>query len=112
MAVAIGAFGAHALRPVLEANGRADTFELAVRYEFYHAFAILFTAMLMKNFASAHLGRAVWCFAGGIIVFSGSLYVLSVSGVTVWGAVTPVGGVLLIAAWVFLFLGINAKGPK
>lgn len=109
--MAIGAFGAHALRPLLEANGRADTFELGVRYEFYHAFAILFTALLMKNFVSAHLGRAVWCFTGGIIVFSGSLYLLSVSGVTLWGAVTPVGGVLLITGWVLVFLGINAKGP-
>ncbi len=112
LAVAIGAFGAHALRPLLEEHGRTDTFELAVRYEFYHAFAILFTGLLMNNFPSRNLNRAVLCFAGGIIVFSGSLYVLSLSGMTMLGAITPIGGLLFIAGWILLFLGINAKGLK
>ena len=109
MAVAIGAFGAHALRPLLEENMRTETFELAVRYQFYHAFAILFSGVLMLHFPSRNLNRAAICFAGGIVIFSGSLYVLSLSGLRVMGAITPLGGVLFIAGWVLLFLGINAK---
>jgi uncharacterized membrane protein YgdD (TMEM256/DUF423 family) len=109
LGVAIGAFGAHALRPLLEEHARTETFELAVRYQFYHAFAILFTGVLMLHFLSRHLRRAAVCFAIGIVIFSGSLYILSVSGVREWGAITPIGGVLFIAGWLLLFLGINEK---
>jgi len=112
LAVAIGAFGAHALRPVLEENARTATFELAVRYQFYHTFAILFSGALMLHFPSRQLNRAVVCFAAGILFFSGSLYILSLSGIGILGAVTPIGGVLFIAGWIFLFLGINAKRPR
>jgi uncharacterized membrane protein YgdD (TMEM256/DUF423 family) len=111
LAVAIGAFGAHALRPILEENARTETFELAVRYQFYHAFAILFSGVLMLNFPSRYLNRAAVCFAAGIFIFSGSLYALSISGITILGAITPVGGLLFIAGWLFLFLGVNGKGP-
>lgn len=111
LAVGVGAFGAHALRPLLEENARIETFELAVRYQFYHAFALLFTGVLMIHFPSRHLNRAGICFAAGIVIFSGSLYVLSLSGIRVLGAITPIGGVLFIAGWLLLFLGINAKSP-
>ena len=111
LAVAVGAFGAHALRPVLEAHGRTETFELAVRYQFYHSFAILFSGVLMYHFPSRHINRAPICFAIGIVIFSGTLYVLSLSGIRALGAVTPVGGVLFIAGWLMLFVGINAKRP-
>ena len=109
LAVAIGAFGAHALRPMLEHNERTETFELAVRYQFYHAFAILFSGVLMIHFPSRQLNRAAICFAAGILIFSGSLYVLSLSGLSALGAITPIGGVLFIAGWLLLYLGINAK---
>lgn len=109
VAVAVGAFGAHALRPLLEQNARTETFELAVRYQFYHAFAIIFSGVLMLHFPSGHLNRAAICFAAGIVIFSGSLYILSISGVRALGAITPAGGVLFIAGWILLFLGINAK---
>lgn len=112
LSVVLGAFGAHALRPILEAHGRADTFELAVRYQFYHAFALIFAGVLMNTFPSRHLHRAAVCFAVGILIFSGSLYVLSLSGIRMLGAITPIGGVLFIAGWVLLYLGINAKGPR
>lgn len=112
LAVAIGAFGAHALRPLLEENARTETFELAVRYQFYHAFAILFGGSLMIHFPSRHLGRAALCFSAGIIIFSGSLYILSITGLTAWGAVTPVGGLFFIAGWLLLLLGIHAKRPR
>jgi len=109
MGVAIGAFGAHALRPVLEANARLETFELAVRYQFYHSFAILFAGVLMYHFPSRHMTRAAICFAVGILIFSGSLYALSLTGIRPLGAVTPVGGVLFIAGWILLYAGINDK---
>lgn len=112
LAVAIGAFGAHGLRPMLEANGRAATFELAVRYQFYHSFALLFCGMLMQHFPSRHINRASVCFAGGIIIFSGSLYALSLTGIGVLGAITPIGGLLFIAGWLLAYLGINEKRPR
>lgn len=107
LGVAIGAFGAHALRPVLEVHGRVETFELAVRYQFYHSFAVLFSGVLMYHFPSRHINRAVLCFVTGIIIFSGSLYVLSTTGMRWLGAVTPLGGLLFIAGWLLLLLGIN-----
>jgi uncharacterized membrane protein YgdD (TMEM256/DUF423 family) len=110
LGVAIGAFGAHGLRPVLEQYGRTETFELAVRYQFYHTFALIFSGVLMQHFGSRHVNRAAGCFVAGIIIFSGSLYALSLSGILLFGAITPIGGVLFIAGWFFLFLGINAKG--
>lgn len=108
--VAIGAFGAHALRPLLESNGRTETFELAVRYQFYHAFAILISGLLMPYFPSRNVNRAVFCFVAGIVLFSGSLYALALSGITVLGAVTPIGGLLLITGWILLLLAINKRG--
>lgn len=109
LAVAIGAFGAHALRPLLEQHARTETFELAVRYQFYHSFAILFAGVLMFHFPSRQIGRAVVCFALGTVIFSGSLYILSLSGLRMLGAITPLGGVLFIAGWLLLLLGINAR---
>lgn len=109
LAVAIGAFGAHALKGILAENARTETYELAVRYQFYHAFAILFAGVLMFHFHSRHLNRAAVCFSVGIVIFCGSLYMLSLSGITMMGAITPIGGVLLIAGWLLLFVGIKAK---
>ena len=110
-AVAIGAFGAHSLRPLLEENARTETFELAVRYQFYHSFALVFCGVLMYHFPSRNLNRASLCFSIGIVIFSGSLYVLSLSGLRVLGAITPLGGLLFIAGWLILYIGINAKRP-
>jgi uncharacterized membrane protein YgdD (TMEM256/DUF423 family) len=97
---------------LLEENARTETFELAVRYQFYHAFAILFSGILMTHFPSRLLKHAVLCFAIGILVFSGSLYALSLSGVRVLGAITPVGGILFITGWLLLYIGINKKRPS
>lgn len=109
LAVAIGAFGAHGLRPLLESHARTDTFELAVRYQFYHTFAILFSGVLMFYFPSRMLNRAALSFALGIVIFSGSLYVLSLTGARWLGAITPIGGVLFIVGWMLLLVGIRAR---
>ena len=112
LGVAFGAFGAHALKPMLLQSGRLDTFELAVRYQFYHAFALLATGLLINLYPSRSFGYSSICFLAGIVFFSGSLYALSFTGIDVLGAITPIGGFLLIIGWSFLLLGIwNIKKP-
>ena len=108
LAVAIGAFGAHALKPFLIEAGREDTFELAVRYQFYHAFALL-AAGFALNENKRSLRYSGLFFLLGIIFFSGSLYVLCLTGLTVLGAVTPIGGTFLIIGWVLLGIGVYKK---
>jgi len=107
--VMIGAFGAHALKDVLSANGRLETYDLAVQYQFVHTLALFLTGILMSQFTSKRLHYASLLFLLGIIFFSGSLFVLSLTGITLLGAVTPLGGLLFIAAWLMLFLGILKK---
>lgn len=109
LAVIIGAFGAHAFKATLTAIGRLETFELAVRYQFYHALAMLAVGSLMNQFPSKFLHYAASSFFLGIFFFSGSLYVLCFTGLGILGAITPIGGVLFIAGWGFLFLGIYKK---
>ncbi len=110
LSVMIGAFAAHALRPTLEATGRLDTFETAVKYQFYHALALLLVGGLRFFMDDRLLGWAGAAFAVGVFIFSGSLYVLCLSGVRAWGAVTPFGGVALIVGWVLLLIAV-AKHP-
>lgn len=104
LAVAIGAFGAHALKDMLMANDRLDTFELATRYQFYHALAILILSTLTDQLDQVKLKWSSRFFTGGILVFSGSLYILSLSGNTLWGAITPIGGMFLLVGWLFFIL--------
>lgn len=109
LAVCIGAFGAHGLRELLARFDRADTFELAVKYQFYHSFALLITGLLLRGHDSAALRYAASCFVGGIALFSGSLYVLSLTNEKILGAVTPFGGLLFIAGWALLFAGLYRR---
>ena len=106
-AVSIGAFGAHGLENILIKNGRVDTFETAVRYQFYHTLALLFAGLLMFKSDHKLLRFACTCFITGILVFSGSLYVLSLTNITILGAVAPLGGLSFIIGWVLLGLGAN-----
>ncbi|MDN5204973.1 DUF423 domain-containing protein [Fulvivirgaceae bacterium BMA10] len=106
LAVMIGAFGAHALKEMLEVSGRTETFETAVKYQFYHALTLLFIGLGKEKIESRFLNYAAISMITGTIIFSGSLYILCLSGTTIWGAVTPVGGVLLIAGWVLMLLAI------
>jgi uncharacterized membrane protein YgdD (TMEM256/DUF423 family) len=107
LAVAIGAFGAHLLKPTLEANGRVETYELAVKYQFYHAFALVICGVLGRPAMSRHHSIASICFAGGVVLFSGSLYLLSTLNEKWLGAVTPAGGLLFISGWIFLFVAVK-----
>ncbi|MCB2409026.1 DUF423 domain-containing protein [Hymenobacter lucidus] len=105
LGVGIGAFGAHGLRKMLEASGRFDTFETAVRYQFYHALALLAVGILLALRPDLKgLGTTAWLWLGGVIIFSGSLYTLCFTGITKLGAVAPLGGLLLIAGWISLLL--------
>ncbi|MDN3669906.1 DUF423 domain-containing protein [Echinicola jeungdonensis] len=108
LTVAIGAFGAHGLEPTLEKMGRVDTFETAVKYQFYHTLAIFLVGILQVQFPqNKGLSISAWLFFGGIIIFSGSLYILSISGVNWLGAITPFGGLAFILGWILLFFNIK-----
>jgi uncharacterized membrane protein YgdD (TMEM256/DUF423 family) len=101
LGVAAGAFGAHVLRGRLTPDD-LQIFETAVRYQMYHALALLAVGLFSVRFASASATAAGWCFLAGIVIFSGSLYLLVLSGARWWGAVTPIGGVGFLIGWLFL----------
>lgn len=106
LGVLLGAFGAHALRARLSAD-MLRVWETAVQYQFWHAVALLAVGLLVSRAADGWLTAAGWGFALGVLVFSGSLYALALSGGRVLGAVTPVGGLLMIAGWVCLLVAIG-----
>lgn len=99
--VALGAFGAHALRARLPPEMLA-VFETGVRYQMYHACAILIVALAAARLDGWLIRTAGWSFAAGIVLFSGSLYVLALSRITVFGAITPIGGLAFLAGWACL----------
>ena len=105
VAVGFGAFGAHGLRGRLSPEMLA-VFETGVRYQMYHALALLLTAALVTRFPGKAMVAAGWLFVAGIVLFSGSLYLLAVTGVTVLGAITPVGGVAFLAGWASLIVAM------
>lgn len=101
LAVAVGAFGAHALRDRL-APEALGTFETAVRYHFFHALALFVVTYAVQRWPESATNMAGWLFITGLVLFSGSLYVLALSGVRWLGAITPLGGVAFIAGWAIL----------
>lgn len=110
LAVAFGAFGAHGLRHHLASLGRTDTFETAVRYHFYHAFALLALGILLLNIEHRYLIWAGRCLVAGTILFSGSLYTLCINAsLSYFGTLTPVGGLFLIAGWLLMLFGVAAS---
>ncbi len=100
LSVALGAFAAHLLKTKL-APDLFDIFEVGVRYQFYHVFAILLAAIVYQWLGDA-AQTAGWLFVGGTIIFSGSLYLLSLTDTRWLGAITPIGGVMLLAGWAVL----------
>lgn len=101
--VAAGAFGAHGLKSQLSAD-MLSVFEVGVRYQMYHAFALIATAFLQSRWPSTIVIVGGWLFTAGIILFSGSLYLLSFGGPRWFGAITPLGGVAFLAGWLCLAL--------
>jgi len=114
LSVILGAFAAHKLKELLTPDN-LSTFETAVRYQFFHVFALLAVGILYASFPSAKMRWSGYLFIVGIILFSGSLYLLSYikySGATGWnwiGAITPFGGAAFIGGWLMLFLGVSKK---
>ena len=106
IAVGAGAFGAHALRARLEPR-MLEVFETAVRYQMYHALALLATAWVASRFPGSLVTASGWLFVAGTLFFSGSLYAMVFSGVRALGAITPIGGVLFIAGWICLALAAS-----
>jgi uncharacterized membrane protein YgdD (TMEM256/DUF423 family) len=100
--VAIGAFGAHGLKDLLLANGRTETFETAVRYQFYHTFAILFLGLIGLFRPQFNIKGIAVLFLIGILIFSGSLYLLCLTNLLWLGAITPIGGLSFIISWIWL----------
>ena len=96
--VALGAFGAHGLRARMPAEMLA-VFETGVRYQMYHACAILIVALAAARLDGWLIRAAGWSFTLGIVLFSGSLYLLSLSRITLFGAVTPIGGLAFLVGW-------------
>src|SRR5438874_7683209 len=103
LAVAMGAFGAHGLRNRLDAYS-VSVYEKAVFYHFVHALGILLVSLLTRINAISVAGQArvAWLLLIGIVIFSGSLYALALSGVRIFGAITPIGGISFIAGWLLL----------
>jgi uncharacterized membrane protein YgdD (TMEM256/DUF423 family) len=99
--VALGAFGAHALRGRLSPE-MLVVFETGVRYQMYHAFAILIVGLVLGRMGGWMISTAGWLFTAGIVLFSGSLYLLAFTGVTVLGAITPIGGLAFLLGWACL----------
>jgi uncharacterized membrane protein YgdD (TMEM256/DUF423 family) len=99
LSVALGAFGAHALKDTLTANGRVDTFELAVKYQFYHTLALLAFGLLMSKMPGAALANASLLLIIGVLLFSGSLYLLSLTSLRFVVFITPLGGLFMLAGW-------------
>jgi uncharacterized membrane protein YgdD (TMEM256/DUF423 family) len=101
MAVALGAFGAHGLRAMVTPE-RLVVFETGVRYQMYHALALLAIGIAFTRLQGRTTAAAAWLFVAGTVLFSGSLYVLTLTGTRWWGAVTPFGGLAFLAGWALL----------
>ncbi|HQR91825.1 MAG: hypothetical protein B7Y15_05805 [Bacteroidetes bacterium 24-39-8] len=112
LTVAMGAFGAHALKAIVPAEA-LTIYETAVKYQFYHVFALALTSMLYEKFPNQSLINACACFIVGMAFFSGSLYILTIKAATgiEWlkyvGPFTPVGGLFFIAGWLQLAWGVK-----
>jgi len=114
IAVALGAFAAHKLKDILSPDA-LNVFQTAVRYQFYHTFALLIVAILYEKFPNKLMKWAGNCFIIGVILFSGSLYALTIlrigdiTGFDKIGIITPFGGTFLIAGWLLVFLGVTKR---
>jgi uncharacterized membrane protein YgdD (TMEM256/DUF423 family) len=107
VSVAAGAFGAHALKERVEPR-LLEVFETGARYQMYHALALIAVAWVASRAPSALTNWAGWLFVVGTVLFSGSLYVMTFTGIRALGAITPLGGVCFIAGWLCLALAVKS----
>jgi uncharacterized membrane protein YgdD (TMEM256/DUF423 family) len=114
LAVALGAFGAHGLKKIVSPES-VSVFQTGVQYQMYHAFALLIVGILWERYPQKFIAWAGNCFISGIILFSGSLYLLTFFiaagkvGLEGIGIITPIGGLFFIAGWLLLLLGIRKR---
>lgn len=108
LCVALGAFGAHSLKGILDLYGK-DIYETAVQYHMFHTLALLVVGTLQASHPTCKLKPAGWSFIIGMVLFSGSLYVLAITGIKWLGAITPVGGMALLVGWAGLFYAVCRK---
>jgi len=108
LAVALGAFGAHSLKHIIDESALA-TYEVGVRYQMYHALALLGVACFMSIQPTKMVKASAWCMLIGILFFSGSLYGLSLAGWRWLGPVTPLGGFFFILGWLCLAIGAGRR---
>jgi len=101
LSVAAGAFGAHSLKAIIPAE-MLTVFETAARYQMYHALALLIIGGMASHVSERDIRIAGWCFVGGIVLFSGSLYVVALTGTRWVGAITPLGGAAFLSGWIAL----------
>jgi len=111
LAVMLGAFGAHELKKIISPE-MLEVFKTGVQYQFYHTFALLVVGILMYFSESKALKWSANFFITGIVLFSGSLYVLAISGIKVLGAITPLGGIAFIAGWLLLAIHASKHTPS
>jgi uncharacterized membrane protein YgdD (TMEM256/DUF423 family) len=104
--VALGAFGAHTLKNVLDEYGKS-VYEKAVLYQMFHAMALFAAGVLQHLFKEVPFGPAGWGFSVGVLLFSGSLYLLAVTGIRWLGAITPIGGIAFLFGWLWLIYGVS-----
>lgn len=104
-AVSLGAFGAHFLKQKISKE-MLDVFEVGVRYQLYHALALFAIAWAITHFAHSYVALSGWFIIAGTIIFSGSLYILSLTSSKGFGFFTPIGGLLIILGWILLLIGI------
>lgn len=103
LSVVLGAFGAHYLKNTLN-DYSLSVFQTGVLYQFFHSIGILVLVLLSKSIDDLNLDLSIWFFTIGIILFSGSLYLLAITGLKWLGAITPIGGMFFILGWMFLFM--------
>ena len=108
LTVVIGAFGADGLKNILLENKTSEIFQTAVRYQMFHSIALIFSGILL-NLGLVDSKLPIYLFLSGILIFSGSLYILSISGIKWLGAITPIGGVLFILGWGLLFISLKSN---
>ena len=117
LGVGAGAFGAHALKekfksPEAIERDLGNTYEIAVRYQMYHALALVLVGLVGLHSASVWVNAAGGCFAGGILIFCGLLYIYSLGGPKILGAIVPIGGTAMIIGWVLLAIAALGLAKK